>query len=92
MCHLQSSSGGTTTWTEQAIHPEARKVGSGPPFRQCLVKKSRSTGTLEVPVPSYSWLTGGNISNLSEIVPLRWTKVSGLDRLGECEEQAACVR
>ena len=37
MFHLQSSSGGTTTWTEQAIHPEARKVSSGP---------HRSTGTL----------------------------------------------
>jgi hypothetical protein len=48
MCHLQSSSAGTTTWTEQAIHPEARKVSSGPPFRQCLAQKYRYAGTLGV--------------------------------------------
>jgi hypothetical protein len=46
MCHLQSSSAGTTTWTEQAIHPEARKASSGPPFRQCLAQKYRYAGTL----------------------------------------------
>jgi len=46
MCHVRSSTGGTTTWTEQAIHPDARKVGSGPPFRQCLVQKYRYAGTL----------------------------------------------
>jgi hypothetical protein len=39
MCDLQSSSGGTTTWTEQAIHPGARELSSGPPFRQFLVQK-----------------------------------------------------
>jgi hypothetical protein len=46
MCHLRSSSGGTTTWTERAIHPEARKVCSGSPFRQCLMQKYRYAGTL----------------------------------------------
>jgi|GEM_PF-915595 hypothetical protein len=46
MRHLQSSSGGTTTWAEQAIHPGARKVSSGPPFGQCLVRKYRYAGTL----------------------------------------------
>jgi len=46
MCHLQSSSGGTTTWTEQAIHPGAREVSSGPPFRQCLVRKYQYARTL----------------------------------------------
>jgi hypothetical protein len=45
MCHLQSSSGGTTTWTEQAIHPETRKVSSGPPFRQYLLQKYWYAGT-----------------------------------------------
>jgi len=45
MCHLQSSSGGTTTWTEEAMHPEARKVSSGPPFRQYLLQKYWYTGT-----------------------------------------------
>jgi hypothetical protein len=90
MCHLQSSSGGTTTWTEQAIHPEARKVSSGPPFRQYLVQKYRYWYAKD-PVRWYAWRRGGNISKLSESIPLRWTKVSGLDRLGECEEQATCV-
>jgi len=46
MCHLRSSSGGTTTWDEQVIHPEARKASSGPPFRQCLAQKYRYAGTL----------------------------------------------
>jgi hypothetical protein len=51
MCDLQSSSGGTTTWTEQAIHPGARELSSGPPFRQFLVQKYvvqkyRYSGTL----------------------------------------------
>ena len=46
MCHLQSSSRGTTTWIEQAIHPEARKVSSGPPFRQYLLQKYWYAGTL----------------------------------------------
>jgi hypothetical protein len=46
MCHLRSSSGGTTTWDEQVIHAEARKASSGPPFRQCLAQKYRYAGTL----------------------------------------------
>ncbi len=52
MCHLQSSSGGTTTWTEQAIYPEARRVGGGPPFRHYLVQKYRYAGTQK------SWYAG----------------------------------
>jgi hypothetical protein len=64
MCDLQSSSRGTTTWTEQAIHPEARKVSSGPPFRQCLAQKYRYAGTLggegEMEVSSRrTYLSGG---------------------------------
>ena len=28
MCHVRSSTGGTTTWTEQAIHPEAARLAA----------------------------------------------------------------
>jgi hypothetical protein len=46
MGHVRSSTGGTTASTEQAIHPEAHKGGSGPPLRQCVVQKYRYAGTL----------------------------------------------
>jgi hypothetical protein len=46
MCDVRSSTGGTTTWTEQPTHPEAHEGGSGPPFRQCHVQKYRYAGTL----------------------------------------------
>ncbi len=46
MRHVRSSTGGTTTWTEQATHPEAHEGGSGLPFRQCVVQKYRYAGTL----------------------------------------------
>ena len=68
MCHLRSSTGGTTTWTEQAMHPEARKVGSGRPFRQCLAQKYRYAGTLggegETQVDSQiAYLSGGRLED-----------------------------
>ena len=72
MCNLRSSSGGTTTWAEQAIHPEARKVSSGPPFRQYLVQKYRYWYAKD-PVRWYAWRRGGNVSKLLVSVPLRRT-------------------
>jgi hypothetical protein len=55
-------------WTEQATHSEARKVGSGSLFRQCLAQKYRYAGTLggegETQVDSLvAYLSGGRLED-----------------------------